>query len=399
MSNNSFLYFIFIASSLSMLNNSLVQSPFIKTLIYGIMVLFEIKLFFFCKRNKFCGYRMGNVIVPLFFIMISFAHSNYEPLWGLYIKYLGYVLCFIYGGIIWYKDNIIIVNKKLLYITILSPLFLVGLFDHTPHKTIFYTLSNVYSFAGLCFGFYYYTVLYNKDNILRNSLFLILLYILSSSTLGILVAFILSFVYISRRNIKMIICCLLLFIVISILVLYTEIPVFARVKDVISVFGNMTKDDWYNIRDLNMWDISKDVDYSSDRTDNTSAIWRLSHWVALIQDFLKYYYYSFIIGLGDSYTKEVLGNVPHNDYLRFLCEYGLVVFGYIIYYMRHLLKTIKNDEVLIFIAAFLFYSISENLINTFASNAIMYFCIGYHYERCKNDITKPLNFRTLVLSR
>lgn len=372
-----------------MLNNSMVQSSFLKIAIYGMMVIFEIKLLFYCKYYNFGGYNLRNISIPMLLIMVSFVHSDYEPLWGLYIKYIGYILCFIYGSLSWSSDNTLIVSKKLLYFTILTPLILVGLIDKTPHKTLFYTLSNVYSFSGLCFSFYYYTVFYNNKNVLVNSLFLLIIFIISSSTLGILFAFVLTIAYMSRKNRKMIVCFILCFMLIVSLVMYSDIQVFSRLKDVIAVFNNMSKEDWLNIRELNMWDISKDVDYSSDRTDNTSAIWRLSHWAALIQDYLQYWYYSFFIGLGDSYSLVVLGNVPHNDYLRFLCEYGVIVFSYIIYYIRRLLIIIKNDEVMIFIVAFLIYSFSENLINTFASNSLLYFCIGYHYERCKQNYIRP----------
>lgn len=392
MSSNKFLLYICIASTLSMINNSMVSSPLLKNFIYGLMVLFEFKLFLHCKFYNFGGYNIGRIVIPMLFIFMSFLHSNYEPLWGLYIKYIGYILCFIYGSLSWNSGSSIKINKVLLYFTIFTPLILVGLFDKTPHKTVFYTLSNVYSFAGLCFSFYYYTVFYYNKNVFIKSLFLVAIFIISSSTLGILFAFVLSIAYISRRNTKMAFSFVLIFLLILLLVQYSDIQVFQRVKDVVAVFSNMSKEDWRNISELNMWEISKDVDYSSDRTDNTSAIWRLSHWAKLLQDFLKYWYYSLIIGLGDCYTLAVLGNVPHNDYLRFLCEYGLIVFSYIIYYIRQLLRALKNDEALIFIVAFLFYSLSENLINTFASNCLLYFCIGYHYERCKQGNIKSIMY-------
>lgn len=391
MNNNIFLLFVCAASTLSMLNNSLIESSVLRSLIYGLMVLFEFLLYQNCRKHNWGGLNIANITIPLFLILISFTHSEYNPNWGLYVKYLGYVLCFVYGVICWkHHGGNLRVNKKLLYFTIFTPLILVAFFDHTPHKTVFYTLSNVYSFAGLCFCLYYYTVFYSKKNILIKSVCLLLLFILSCSTLGILFAFCMTILYINRSNMKLMYLTSVFLTVTILLVLYSDIPIFARVKDVIAVFLNMTKEDWINLRDLDMWQISKDIDYSSDRTDNTSAIWRLSHWAGLIEDYFKNWNYSLMFGLGDNYTNEVLGNVPHNDYLRFMCEYGMIVFGYIVFYIRKLLSIMAKDEALLLIIAFLIYSFTENLINTFASNALMYFCIGYHYQRCREGNIKSI---------
>lgn len=390
---NKYLSFLCLALILSMLNNSLILSDALKYSIYVLLIVFIIWLYNVVGAYKSLAFRNRYLLILLAFICGNFAFSPYAPQYSMLLKFFSYVLCFLFGEKVFYERIPLKVNKILLYITILSPLILVGLFDSTPHKTTFFVLSNMYSFTGLSICLLYFTFNQQKRSIFYLSILLLLLYVISCSSLGIIVALLLCVLYVNRRNARLMLLSLCLVIFLFLAVMYSNLGVFVRIRDVINIFASMTVDDWANLKDLDLYTLQQQVAQNSSRNDNTSAIWRMAHWSALLEDFLKNWQYSFLFGLGTDYTYKELGNYPHNEYLRFLCEFGIIVFLILIRWVKKICRVMGGDRVFYFIGTFFFYCLTENLIDTFVGEAVLFFCIGYHYCRCKSGNIHPLLLR------
>lgn len=393
---NKFIFIICVVSTLSMFNNRLISSGGLKSAIYALILFFIFWLWNLIfkqrqRKKKEKMYSMNKYIFfALFFVAISFiVGTPYSPSYSLFLKYIGYILCFYFGVYIIENGIPLKVNAGLLCFTLFLPLFLVGIIDKTPHKIMFFVLSNMYSYTGLAFSFLVYTVCGTNSKSFYWGLALLFAYILSCSSLGIVVAFVLALLFINRRNVRLMVASLIILTIIVLAVFYSNIEIFKRIRDVINIFLSLSAYDWMHLRDLDLYRVGQRVVQESGRDDNTSAIWRLIHWSALVEDFLKNWYYSFVLGLGDNYAHKVLGNYPHCEYLRFLCEYGFIVFAIMMKWINNLRKVVKKDKSVYFIVTFLFYCITENLIDTFVANAVMFFCIGVNYTRCK--LNSPFN--------
>ncbi len=386
---NVFLFFLCSASTISMINNGWLSSSILKNGIYGLMFLFIGWMSYVLLRKSKKNNGAWQVFLPrklVFFYLFLFANfilSRYSPNFSLLLKYLAYGLCF-YLGAYFVKERISVSpNNFLLFFTILLPLFLVGFVDKTAHKSTFFVLSNMYSLTGLGLSLFYYTVNYGKKNAFRNAFIILGCFILSCSSLGIVGALVLCVLFVNRKSFKLMAITMLLGVILVVLINYSNIEIFKRIRDVFRVFGSLSINDWFHLRDLDLYKVSQNVTYESSRNDNTSALWRLAHWEALVEDFLLNFRYAFVLGLGDNYAFKVLKNYPHCEYLRCMCEYGLVVFFIVLKWIRSLWKVVGKDQSFYFIGMFLFYACTENIIDTFVANSLIFFCIGFHYTQCK----------------
>ncbi len=95
-----------------------------------------------------------------------------------------------------------------------------------------------------------------------------------------------------------------------------------------------------------------------------SGIWRLDHWWKLLE-----YYYSgnslqLLFGFGAGSSKEALALLPHNDYLRFLYELGLVGLSLLLAFYITLFRTIDKRYKPVLLM-FLVYSFTDNNFDNF----------------------------------
>lgn len=77
-------------------------------------------------------------------------------------------------------------------------------------------------------------------------------------------------------------------------------------------------DDVLTDGDINFWEVGT----ASGNVENTSALWRLYHWREVLRDYRQSGVRSWLIGRGIGSSRVLLGNLPHNDYLRLLFEVG-----------------------------------------------------------------------------
>ena len=385
--NTFSFYFLFIII-LTMMNNSLFDNSALRFITYTFEIVFII--YIYNKSNpviRFCpSFWILSVFLLLSFIS-SYKTANYVNL----LKYIGYVAVFFYGKKCSSSDRLLI-NRYTLFSLVAIPLLLVLLFDHTPKRVLFFPNSNNFTYWGICVSLFYYVVSIKDNKRFIRSLLILGSYLTVGTSLGILVALICAVMIINRKNLRLILFAILLFIVMILLIFNTDIPLFLRLKNQILVITSLSLYDWIHLGDLNMYEVQMNLNLSElSRDDNTSALWRFQHWAVIITEFLHHWYYSFIIGLGDGYSNDVLSGPPHNDFLRVFAEYGLVVFFIIIKWMKKLFKFVSHDRSFYIVLTIFIYHLTENLVETFPASCFFYFSLGYLYYYKSRKLQKTKN--------
>lgn len=331
------------------------------------------------------------LLICLFIIlcgMIVFDnHSNYSNI----IKYVGYVVCFGFGKALSYKriqpPRIIILSL------ILAPLLIVGLADHTLNQSRFFPNSNTFTYWGLCCSIMYFTLYKDSPKVLLYSFSIVLAYIGVGTSLGIFSAFVLA-VFINRRNFKLMLGSGVLGLILIGFVFWSDIAVFVRIRNVLEIFRTMTWQDWTHLSELNLYDLQQEsnvVTGDNMRSDNTSAIWRFAHWSILLKDYFSNITYGLFVGLGDNYSTYNHSLPPHNEWLRLLIEYGAIVFISMLKWTRKFCNVISKTKVYYLFLTVIIYHITENLIDAFPSNCLMYISAGFWYQICKTSTYQKKN--------
>lgn len=316
------------------------------------------------------------VLVCFCIIALNYLFSAYEPPYSNLVKFIGYFCCFKYGFSIAQKYERLSANRTLLLLYIIIPVVVVALFDDSVFKNVFFVNPNTFVYTGLSMGLLYLAINYEDRRAFWIAWAIVAFYVLICSSLGVVVAIILACLVLNIRYTHipyLLVGCFLLFWAI----MYVDIPIFIRFRDVISVWTSMSKSDWLDLENLNMYELGSQADRIGDRTDTTSSIWRLSHWLVILKSFVsKIVVWPF--GYGGGYVRYEFGLPPHNDYLLILTEYGLFVFVCFVRLIIHVYKIMKNERKLVYIILAMFlYHITENLIDTFPPNAVLYFILGW----------------------
>ena len=359
-----------------MLNNSLLDSDSMRSIVYAVLVFFVGWISLISYRYQPYFY-YGYTALFLFLIIINLLGSPYNPLYPRLIKYLGYISCFTLGYIFYRKKWSLKCNKVLLYTTLLLPLFLVSFLDHTPHKTVFFPMSNTYSYFGLACALFYYVIKKEEKKAFWESLFILAIYIVSCSTLGIVFAIVVAVLFINRRNLRLIIASSIIMSFGVLFVMFSDFAVFARIRDVFTIMNAMTWHDWTHLQEMDFYSFSQGIRTESNRVDNTSFLWRLAHWMKIMDDFGEHWITALPFGLGDNYSTTKTGYACHNEYLKAFAENGLIVFSILIYWIFSVHKILRKQRAYYFVLAVLIYHFTENLIDSFVANALIYFSIGY----------------------
>ena len=310
-----------------------------------------------------------------FILIFNFFISPYEPRISLLLKYFGYICCFGYGFSLAKKKVFPKISNSLLYLIVILPAIVVALFDHTEGKSVFFENSNVFVFLGISLALLYVFLRGGSSKENRIAWCILFLYMGVGTSLGIIVAVCLAFFIInfSFRNLLLLIILLNLFLL---AVFYIDLPVLIRFRDVIAVWQSLSWNDMLHLQDLDLYSLGNNVDRVGERSDTTSSIWRLSQWMRLLTEYLSSFLF-IPFGLGADYAIAKTSLPPHNDYLLVLTEYGLIVYLLFMKFVFKVYKCITRKEVLYFVLAIFCYYITENLLNSFPQNVILYFILGY----------------------
>lgn len=382
---NRVFWLIFIVLLGTMIDNYFTTSN--TAIILGLYILqgiIIIKLAFNENERLISFISKPLVLISTLLIIINFAISPYESEFPLLFKYFGYIVAVAFG-IGAAESRQLKLPKILLYGLVFLPLILVAFFDTSSIKNTFFPNTNNFVFWGACISLLYYIASQDKNRF-RNSMIILIMYILIGSTIGIIVALLLSIIIINFKKPKYLIFTLTSITILLICIKYSDISVFARIRGVIDTMSVVTAQDLRNIEDLNIYELNQYSSYG-ERADSGSALWRIKHWIGLLTSFFTNWETSVFVGLGDNFTMSHTGHHPHNDILKILCEYGLIILFSYIFYLFKAYKYIKYDKSVYIILTILIYHFSENLIHTFPTNFIFYFAVGYIYKRVSRHQT------------
>ncbi len=383
---NIFVFLIFIAILGSMAavyyNNTVFR---IVSYISEILIIVNTLLYSFGKRDVNLSYLpivLVSVIVIANYILSPYDHYSSDLL-----KFFGYFCCYKYGSSLACKYNKIVVDKKILYLLIFVPLIAVAFFDNTLVNNAFFVTPNTFVYIGVSIGLLYLLTHYEKKNAFWIAWGIVAMYVLLCTSLGVIVAIFIAYIILNLKKTHL--PYLILGSVVAILaILYIDIPVFVRFRDVFHIWSSMSSSELKNIQDVNFYEISGRVELEGERTDVSSSIWRVVQWtgifLAFIGDYLKIPF-----GEGVGWCVDSTGMMPHNDFLLILVEYGAIVFSFIVYFIRCIYKRMKTEGMLIyFILPMFLYHLTENLIQSFPPNVVLYFVVGWSMCKFKNRITR-----------
>lgn len=118
-------------------------------------------------------------------------------------------------------------------------------------------------------------------------------------------------------------------------------------------------------------------------TSDLSFIFRLKHWLDLLTIYADGSIFEWVFGFGIGSSAHISDKhlVPHNDYLRYLFECGVVTFiGFVLLIGIIIAKSGRRWEAVpLFVIAIYFFS--ENLVANFVAMALFYFCAGALLQR------------------
>jgi hypothetical protein len=119
------------------------------------------------------------------------------------------------------------------------------------------------------------------------------------------------------------------------------------------------------------------------KTQDLSFIFRLKHWTDLVNVLAHadLYHWLFGHGVGASVRLSELHLVPHNDYLRYLFEFGVVTLTGILGMFVMVLARLGRRWETVPLLAVMVYLFSENLITNYTAIAFFYFSAGCLSER------------------
>lgn len=317
------------------------------------------------------------ILLCIIILCANFTLSPYEPRFSLLIKYIGYFIIFLLGKVLAERGCLLSCGKIPLAILIFSPLLIVALLDRSDAKTTFFANSNVFVYVGLCSSLFYLCVRGANSKVGYVTALILLSYILTGTSLGVVVAVAGSFIVLSikRVNVFMLVSFFALFVL---FVLYSDVSVAVRIRDTLAVYKALDWNDWAHLSDVNFYELQQHVGANGIREDNTSSLWRIVQWIGLITEYIASPF-NIPFGLGADYSIYKTGLPPHNDHILVLVEYGAIVYGALFYGLIKVYRRLKDYNVFYLILAIVFYHFTENLLDTFPPNCLFYFVLGYSY--------------------
>lgn len=356
------------------------DNTILKLVSYGSDVLLIIYSLLYLKW-KWIRKTSKTVILCFVILAVNYMVSPYEHSYVDLLKFFGYLCLYLYGYSLAVKYDRMKVNKLYLSSLVIIPAAIVLFFDSSLLKNSFFVTSNVFVYTGLAMGLYYLLINYGGEKSFWLAWIIVGVYVLICTSLGVIVAIFMAFLILNFKSSHVIYLVLGSFVLIS-AVLYVDLPIFVRFRDVIMVWTSMSADDWKNIQDIDLYQLGYRVNTVGERGDSTSSIWRLSQWMGLFMSYISNIE-SVPFGLGVGYSVDRTGYMPHNDYIRILTEYGIVIFSCFLKFVISVYRRMKMEKMLIyFILAMFVYFFTENLIHIFPPNACLFFTIGWCMSKC-----------------
>jgi hypothetical protein len=122
---------------------------------------------------------------------------------------------------------------------------------------------------------------------------------------------------------------------------------------------------------------------------SASGIWRISHWMHTLTIYSDGTFWQHIVGLGLGSSPQMMGKLPHNEYLRMLFEQGLLGLGLFLFCWRRVIATAPEHIRYIGLIVAI-YSFSENNLDNFPFMALFVICLSARGGQDEVPAQEPL---------
>jgi hypothetical protein len=102
-----------------------------------------------------------------------------------------------------------------------------------------------------------------------------------------------------------------------------------------------------------------------------SGIWRLEHWTQIMARINQFSLFHQLCGQGFRYADIIYGKMPHNEYLRYLLEQGILGLFLLILLYIHIYKKAPYNTRYIYVMFFIFNFTENNMSNLYAVSLFM----------------------------
>lgn len=360
----------------------------ITMIVYLLEIIFILWLLFYALLKTPEAFTNVYVILTFWYVLCSYLLSPYVEDYSYVIKFIGYLCCFVFGAILAKRKMNLFLSKKIFFVATFIPLLIVFLFDRSPGKSMFFSDSNMFTLWGVCCSMLFCLCYKNEKRVLLKSSFITIAYLMIGTSMGIIVSVILSVLLLNKERGSFIKAGIIGAIFLVSILVFVDIPITSRIRNTFDIFTTLSLDDWKHIDDVSLYKLEQaNKVEDGGRTDNTSAIWRIQQWIAILIEFSKELPFSFIIGLGANASEFKIG-VPHNEWLRIFANFGFVVFVVFLRLAYMLFKVVKERDVGYFLMSFVLYMLTENIFETFVVCCVFCFVAGYSYNYKPSKIVK-----------
>jgi len=343
-------------------------------LLFLIVMIGKYKTILIIRRDLTINIAFLILLIPIVNTLI-----NLESIWPIYfIKHIAiyslYILIFSFGLPPLYETN-----KRKYFIAIISILLglsIIGgkVFEYGGQVRLIGIFTNPNNLSLMALPLLFF-INEDKDTVFKKgflNLFVIIILIISS-TAGAILAYIAANAYKYRKKFKKIYVSLPLIFLILLLIFYIQdLKQFQFTNKIItqSMVINEKYSDAISMEEINYGNL-----VSQYGTPSLSGIWRLSLWVRALYIISDSNIIKVFFGNGIGSSRQLLGALPHNEYLRIFLEQG--TFGFILNIILFVIIWLRiNSKYRYLLLMFAIFSFSENNIDNFLFMSLFIFFIA-----------------------
>jgi O-antigen ligase len=311
------------------------------------------------------------------FLLIINAIINIQSIKIIYFVkiisiYLLYILIFSYKIQPFYVTNKRIYFLGLIIVILFLSLILGRYYEHGNFLRLKGLFVNPNNLALMSFAIFF-TINEEKDSKIKQlfAISFVITILFLSGTTGALLSFFIAvcYRYRNRFTLKHILLLLMLVGLIMVSINLFEVPIVRKVYNQFKIIGESFIDTIQG-QQPNYGEIVALYD-----KDSLSGIWRIAHWTNIFNMLFQSNYKVLLFGHGIGTSVELLGTLPHNDYLRIAFEAGLVVFILNLFFFVQIFLHIKPNYRYILLL-FAIYCLTENIIDNYLYMGLLVFFIA-----------------------
>lgn len=267
-------------------------------------------------------------------------------------------------------------SKKWLVLLLLIPIigrFLIKqeLIPSAGSSMSFFVNSNTYVYWGIASSLA--IILFFK----RQTFFVlyILFFLITGKTIGAVSSCLITFIIIYYRRIKFKDLIIISLVALSLLLLikYSDLIIFDRIKNTTKVFIYLYNN--YSFNDIFFKINYEDYGFMMNADDDASFLFRFQLWGKIWLGIVNSNVFEILFGHGTGMCyKDFL--IPHNEYIRIIYDYGVVFLVLILGGFYYVYVNLKKTSYLYVFFVVLIYSFSENLYTNYLASSLFFFLLG-----------------------